>query len=137
MRAEVRNFVGSSSLYIFILFLNSVASSTCPDLHTLFMNVQATNLYVAAYSNPSFSNASTDWLPVITCTSELGSPASALCQLGLLVNLLSTGVCYVRLDIQIAYTNIGTIENPQAVLSAVIFNYQRIVRINHLNYFPF
>ncbi len=111
-----------------------MTASTCPDLHTLFMPVQATNLYVAAYSNPNYANASTDWLPVITCTSEAGSPDSRLCQLGLLVNLLSTGVCYIRLDIQVAYTNIGTVMNPQPVLSAVIFHYQRIVRINHLNF---
>jgi hypothetical protein len=36
-------------------------------------------------------------------------------------------LCYVKLDIQIAYTNIGSIYNPQPVLSAVIFNYQGIV----------
>jgi hypothetical protein len=104
-----------------------VSTRTCPDLHALFMKVGVTNLYVAAYSNPNFANASTDWLPVITCTSAVGTPSSRQCQNGLLLTLNTNGLCYIRLDIQIAYTYIGSVLNPQAVLSAVIFNYKRFV----------
>ena len=120
------NFKFYSILFHFVAY----STTTCQDLHSLFINVNSTNLYVAAYSNPNFTNTTTDWLPVITCTSAVGLPSSYSCTNGLTVNLTSTAVCYIRLDIQIAYTNIGSIINPQAVLSAVIFHYQWVVRKN-------
>jgi hypothetical protein len=86
----------------------------------------ATNLYVGAYSNSNPADIYTDWLPVISCTFTIGSNQTAGCYNSTL-NSSPNGLCYVKLDIQIAYTNIGSIYNPQPVLSAVIFNYQGFV----------
>ena len=82
---------------------------------------------MAAAGSSDTSNIGNAWLPVITCTSEIGSSDAPVCQSGSLPTL--TTQCYVRLDIQIAYANIGAVANAQPVLGAVIFNYQRLVRI--------
>ena len=93
------------------------------------MPTNSTNLYVAAYSNSNPLNISNDWLPVISCTSQIGSSNTDGCQIGVL-NSSTNSLCYVKLDIQIAYTNIGSIYNPQPVLSAVIFNYQGLALVS-------
>ncbi len=82
---------------------------------------------MAAYSNSDPTNITSDWLPVQSCTSTTGSPNQYVCGPGILINTTSDSLCYFRLDIQIAYTKIGSIDNPQSVLSAVIFHYQRLV----------
>ncbi|CAF0833717.1 unnamed protein product [Adineta ricciae] len=98
-------------------------SSTCPNSFDLFPATGSLDLYVAAYSDSDTNNVTSDWLPVIYYTSQLGSPNIRLFGKGIL-NSTSSGSCYSRLDIQIAYTNIGYLSNPQSVLSAVIFHYQ-------------
>ncbi|UJR32986.1 hypothetical protein I4U23_020448 [Adineta vaga] len=98
-------------------------SSTCPSASDLFVPLSSDSVYVAAYSNSDPFNVSSDWLPVISCTSQIGNPTARQCQNGVL-NSSSTSSCYYRLDIQIVYTNIGSLINPQTVLSAVIFHYQ-------------
>jgi hypothetical protein len=108
--------------------LSSVTSTTaCPvkDLQSTALST-ASAIYVAAYGNSNPFNVTSDWLPVISCTSEIGIPNNRECQMGNIITSLA-GVCYVRLDIQIAYTKIGSVLNPQPVLSAVIFHYQKIV----------
>ena len=108
--------------------LSSVTSPTaCPvtDLQSTALST-ASATYVAAYGNSNPSNVTSDWLPVISCTSEVGIPNNRECQMGNIINP-PAGVCYVRLDIQIAYTKIGSVLNPQSVLSAVIFHYQKMV----------
>ena len=100
------------------------------------MSTNSSSLYVAAYSNSDPTNITTDWLPVISCTSEIGSPNVRTCGNGILSNTTGT-TCYIKLDIQIAYTNIGSVDNPQSVLSAVIFHYQGVVSENLLNCFIF
>ncbi|CAF3430845.1 unnamed protein product [Rotaria sp. Silwood1] len=102
----------------------STTQTTCPNLYDLLMPINSTNLYVAAYSNSDQFNITTDWLPVISCVSEIGSPSNRLCQNGIKISPSVNGLCDVKLDIQIAYTKIGSISNPQSVLSAVIFHYQ-------------
>ncbi len=118
--------------YGFISFsvysLNS--ATTCPDLHTLFIQTNSNNLYVAAYSDSNPSNITSDWLPVISYTSYTTSTTSTGDQNGILTSTATSAACYIKLDIQIAYTNIGSVLNPQPVLSAVIFNYQGIVSEN-------
>ena len=89
------------------------------------MPVNSANLYVAAYSSADQLNITTDWLPVISCTSSIDSSNSPVCRNGIL-NTTSSDRCYTKLDIQIAYTNIGSINNPQSILSAVIFHYQGV-----------
>jgi hypothetical protein len=81
---------------------------------------------VAAYGNSDASNIADHWLPVTFCTSEIGSSNEAVCQTSS-VPSPSAGQCYNRLDIQIAYANIGSVTNPQHILGAVIFHYQRVV----------
>ncbi|CAF0790321.1 unnamed protein product [Adineta ricciae] len=98
-------------------------TSTCPNSFDLFPAIGSSDLYVAAYSDSDTNNVTSDWLPVIYCTSQLGSPNIRQCNKGIL-NSTSSSSCYSRLDIQIAYSNIGYLSNPQSVLSAVIFHYQ-------------
>ncbi|CAF0912527.1 unnamed protein product [Rotaria sordida] len=105
---------------------NATGQTTCPNIYDILMPINATNLYVAAYSNPNMSNSTNDWLRVISCISGIGSPNIFQCQNGIKLYSSSDVVCYVKLDIQIAYTKIGSISNPQFVLSAVIFHYQTI-----------
>ncbi|CAF3594574.1 unnamed protein product [Rotaria sordida] len=105
---------------------NATGQTTCPNIYDILMPINATNLYVAAYSNPNMSNNTNDWLRVISCISAIGSPNIFQCQNGIKLYSSSDVVCYVKLDIQIAYTKIGSISNPQFVLSAVIFHYQTI-----------
>ncbi len=81
---------------------------------------------MAAYGNPDPSNITGYWLPVTLCTSEIGSNSQPVCQTGS-VPSPSAAQCYIRLDIQIAYANIGSVTNPQPILGAVIFHYQRVV----------
>lgn len=121
--------------FFFFVYIISVTPLTCPDLNYLFMPINASNLYVAAYSNSNPSNSSSDWLPVISCTSTIGSSSSPTCSNG--INVISSTSCYIKLDIQIAYTNIGSIFNPQPVLSAVIFHYQAVVSENLVKSFTF
>ncbi|CAF2418718.1 unnamed protein product [Rotaria sp. Silwood2] len=100
--------------------------TNCSDLYKLLIPIDSIDLYVAAYSNPDATNITRDWLPAISCTSEIGSPNIRQCQNGIKVYSNSDGSCHVKLDIQIAYTKIGSISNPQSLLSAVIFHYQTI-----------
>ncbi len=72
-------------------------------------------------------NITSDWLPVIFCASTIGAPTQYQCNNDILTNTLFSQLCFIKLDIEIDYTNIGSIFNPQPVLSAVIFNYQGIV----------
>lgn len=94
------------------------------------MPINSTSVYVAAYSNSNPSNVTIDWLPVISCTSNIGSSNQSVCNLGKTNGSLNN-ICYTKLDIQISYTNIGSVLNPQHVLSAVIFYYQALVCENH------
>ncbi|CAM2708025.1 unnamed protein product [Rotaria socialis] len=106
---------------------STTTTGTCPTgLYFLLMPVTLRSLYVAAYNYSNPTNVTTDWLPVISCTSEIGSPNTVQCQDGILLDGDSPTQCYVKLDIQIAYTNIGSFYNPQHTLSAVIFNYQSV-----------
>jgi hypothetical protein len=82
-------------------------------------------LYVAAYRNADPSNVTQDWLPIFSCTSELGSSNTDGCTTGALV-LRAGDQCYERLDIQIMFTKIGSLSEPQSILSAVIFHYQAV-----------
>ncbi|CAF3921682.1 unnamed protein product [Rotaria magnacalcarata] len=105
----------------------TTTSGTCPtNLYTLLMPVTLRSLYVAAYNYSDPTNITTDWLPVVSCTSQIGSPNTVQCQNGILLSGDSPTQCYVKLDIQIAYTNIGSFNNPQPTLSAVIFHYQSV-----------
>jgi hypothetical protein len=90
------------------------------------MPFSSLNLYVAAYGNPDPSNITGYWLPVTFCTSETGSSNDPVCQ-PVSVSTPTSGQCYNRLDIQIAYANIGSVTNPQPILGAVVFHYQRVV----------
>lgn len=92
------------------------------------MPVTLSSLYVAAYRNPDSSNIARDWLPVLYCTSTVGAPNARLCGNGVLLRADWGTSCYVKLDIEIAYTRIGSVYNPQPVISAIIFHYQ--VRIS-------
>jgi hypothetical protein len=115
--------------YDFLSFSVYSATSTtnCSGLPTLYIPNNSRNLYVAAYSNPNQMNTSSDWLPVIFCASTIGTPTQYQCNNDIITNSLFNQLCFIKLDIQIDYTNIGSIFNPQPVLSAVIFNYQGIV----------
>ena len=105
-------------------------STTCPsrtDLQTIFGLASVTDLYMGVYGNADPSNVTGHWVRVTSCTSEIGSSSPPDCQPGFLPNPSATQ-CYMRLDIQIAYANIGSVTNPQPVLGAVVFHYQRTVR---------
>ncbi|CAF1016244.1 unnamed protein product [Adineta steineri] len=103
----------------------TVSSTSCSNSFQLLMPYNSASLYVAAYSNSNPFNVSIDWLPVTSCTyTTQGDANTANCITGILLNTTSATSCYSRLDIQIAYTNIGSVFNPQPVLSAVIFHYQ-------------
>jgi hypothetical protein len=97
------------------------------------MSYNPTNLYVAAYGDPDPSNITGYWLPVIYCTSEIGSSSQPVCQTGSGPTPSATQ-CYTRLDVQIAYANIGAVTNPQPILGAVVFHFQRIVSEKFLDY---
>ena len=104
-------------------------SPTCPsraELQTIFGLASVTDLYVGVYGNADPSNITGHWVKVTTCTSEIGSSDPPDCQAGFLPNPSATQ-CYARLDTQIAYANIGSVTNPQPVLGAVVFHYQRTV----------
>jgi hypothetical protein len=88
---------------------------------------------VAAYGNPDPTNITGYWLPVTYCTSAIGSTNQPVCQTGS-VPTLSAGQCYTRLDVQIAYANIGAVTNPQPILGAVVFHFQTIVSENFLDH---
>lgn len=94
------------------------------------MPTASASLYVAAYSNPNRTSITTDWLPVKSCTSEIGKPSNYLCSDTIRQFSSSDTLCYTKLDIQISYTNIGTLSNPQHILSAVIFHFQGQVSEN-------
>ena len=103
---------------------------TCPNISSptnILMPFDPATFRVAAFANASPSSGLVNWLPVTYCTSEVGSSAEAVCTQGS-VTAPSTGQCYNRLDIQIAYANIGSVGNPQPILGAIILHYQRIVR---------
>ncbi|CAF4358472.1 unnamed protein product [Rotaria sp. Silwood2] len=85
------------------------------------------NLYVAVDGNPNPSNISGYWLPVTYCIFEIGSSNEPVCQQGSIPNP-SIDQCYTRLDIQIAYANIGSVTNPQPILGAVVFHYQSVAK---------
>ncbi len=111
------------------MFNRSNTSSNCPNItnsSNILLPFSSSNLYVSAYGNPDPSNITGYWLPVTFCTSEIGSSAAPVCQTGS-APISSAGQCYNRLDIQIAYANIGSVTNPQPILGAVIFYYQRVV----------
>jgi hypothetical protein len=93
------------------------------------MPVSSSALYVAVYGNSDPSNITGNWLQAMSCTSEIGSSDVPVCQTGFLPSSPSSDQCYIRLDIQIAYANIGSVTNPQPVLGAVVFHYQRVVSI--------
>jgi hypothetical protein len=92
----------------------------------IFVPFSSVNVFVAAYGNPDPANITGYWLPVTYCTSEIGSSNAPVCQQGS-VPTPSSNQCYIRLDIQIAYANVGSVTNPQPVLGAVVFHYQRVV----------
>lgn len=110
-----------------VFFLTSVSAiSTCAGTTlSLLTDLWNVSSYVAAYSISDPGNITNDWLPIISCTSAIGSPDSVECVVGSL-SLRANDLCYVRLDIQIAYTKIGSYLNPQSILTAVIFNYQTV-----------
>ncbi|CAF1180887.1 unnamed protein product [Adineta steineri] len=106
--------------------LNSTLS--CPnvaDPTTALWAFSSFNISIAARGNSDPSNLSDDWLPIIFCTSQIGSSSGAVCQNGSMPSISSSS-CYTRLDIQIAYANIGAVTNPQPILGAVIFHYQSV-----------
>ncbi|UJR14175.1 hypothetical protein I4U23_001170 [Adineta vaga] len=78
------------------------------------MPIDSTTFRVASYGNSDPSDISTP---------------NAVCQQGSIPSTTSDQ-CYNRLDIQIAYANIGSVDNPQPILGAVIFHYQRITLTN-------
>ena len=107
------------------IFLCSASDASCTGMLATLSPIDPTNLRVAAYGNSSVSNSTRDWLPIRICISEIGSTNRPPCND---INTVApTTGCYSRLDIQIAYTNIGSIQNPQPVLSGVIFHYQLLV----------
>lgn len=112
---------------ISLFFLSSPSTTTACASATLPLLTDFYNLagYFAAYSVYDPANITSDWLPIISCTSAIGSPDSAECVTGS-PSIRTTDLCYVRLDIQIAFTKIGSYLNPQSILSAVIFNYQTV-----------
>jgi len=93
---------------------------------------------VAAYGNPDPTNITGYWLPVTFCASEIGSANEPVCS-NVSVPSPSAGQCYTRLDIQIAFANIGSVTNAQPILGAVIFHYQSTVSKKFLDhvYLPF
>ena len=103
--------------------LSTSVSSSCASTTNFLLPIDSTNLVVAAYANSAASNLTRDWLPVILCTSEIGKINTRNCRVNNISSATSSN-CYTRLDIQIAYTSIGSIYNPQHILSAVIFHYQ-------------
>ncbi len=124
-----------------MIFDSLTTSGSCPNISgssNIFVPYTSTNLYVAAYGDPDPSNVTGYWLPVTFCTSVIGSTSGSVCQTGS-VPSTSTGQCYIRLDIQIAFANIGSVTNPQPILGAVVFHYQSIVSKKFLDhvYFSF
>ena len=105
-------------------FLSLLSATTASDTLGILTPLGLTNISVGAYRNSDPFNATRDWLPVIVCKSQIGSPSTSTCRE---VNIYTDSNYYVRLDIQIAYTAIGSILNPQYVLSAVIYHYQYLV----------
>ncbi|CAF1117493.1 unnamed protein product [Rotaria sordida] len=107
-----------------------IVFEVCPNqtnLPNIFMPFNSFNLYVAAYGNANPLNISGYWLPVTYCIFEIGSSNEPVCQQGSIPSS-STNQCYIRLDIQIAYANIGSVTNPQPILGAVVFHYQSVTR---------
>ncbi|CAF4501655.1 unnamed protein product [Rotaria socialis] len=103
-------------------------ASFCPnqaELSSIFLSFTSFNIYVAAYGNSDPSNITGNWLPVTYCVYDIGSSNEPVCLSGSRPDP-SGNECYTRMDIQIAYANIGSVSNPQPILGAVIFHYQRI-----------
>ena len=111
-----------------IFSINSfLSSSPCLSASNLQANLNSSspaNLYFGIYGNSDL-NTPSQWLQVTVCTSEIGSSAAPICQTGAVPD--QANQCYVRLDIQVAYANIGEVSNPQPVLGAVVLHYQSIV----------
>ena len=113
--------------YCFEFFLSLYHSFSSPtDLPNILTPLSVTNVSIGAYANSDPTNSTFDWLPIIVCTSQIGGSNTPNCR-GVIISPTASGPCYVRLDIQIAYTNIGSVFNPQHVLSAVIYYYQYLV----------
>lgn len=88
-----------------------------------------TTLEVAAGGNIDPANTiGSNWLTVTHCTSEIGSSDEPVCQSGSVPDP-SPSQCYIRLDIQVVYANIGSVINPQPIIGSVVFHYQRVVSI--------
>lgn len=119
-------------MYVF----SGATAGSCPNTNYFILPTNSTSAYVAAYIDSNPSNVTTDWLPVISCPSAIGSSDGVRCVLNPISND-SSGNCIVKLDIQISYTNIGSVLNPQHVLSAVIFNYQTLVCVYSYQLFCF
>ncbi|CAF1491043.1 unnamed protein product [Adineta ricciae] len=109
-----------------LLQINASAAN-CPninDVTNVLMPINATTLRIAASGSPDSSTISSPWLSVTYCVSETGSTADAVCQQNS-IPTWTTGQCYDRVDIQIAYANVGSVSNPQPIIGAVVFHYQR------------
>lgn len=127
----------NKSRLVLSLFSFDSLSNGCPNINqstNVFTPYDVGNLYVAAYGNPNPSNITGYWLPVQFCTSEIGSSVDPVCSESSSILNTVTSECYIRLDIQIIYANIGSVTNPQPILGAVVFHYQRTVSDKFLNY---
>lgn len=81
------------------------------------------NLNVAGKGSSDPTNTSDSWLPITYCTSQIGSTSGLVCQTNS-VPSSSSGQCYIRLDVQIAFANFGSVTNPQPILGAVVYHFQ-------------
>lgn len=79
------------------------------------------NLYASIYGNPDVM--SDPWQRPSFCTSTTGSTESATCSKDSIPSP-ATSQCFTRVDIQIIYANLGSVTNPQAILSSVIYHFQ-------------
>ena len=119
----------------FVLNRINASAANCPninDVTNVLMPINATALRIAASGSPDSSTISSPWLSVTYCASETGSTGNAVCQQNS-IPTWTIGQCYDRVDIQIAYANIGSVSNPQPIIGAVVFHYQRSV--SHCLYF--
>ena len=122
-------------MFISFILDSSTTSNICPnitDLPNIFMPFNSFDLFVAANGSFDPSSITDNWLRVTYCTYEIGSSNEPQC--GQSVSSVSEDQCYIRLDIQIAYANIGAINNAQPILGAVAFHYQRIVSEHFIRY---
>lgn len=114
----------------FVVFsaLISPTTTTCltdTDIRQIFTSNINSPLYVGIYGNSDLSNSDSR-VEVIRCLSEIGSSDRPTCETGTFPSV-SSGQCYVRLDIQIGYANTGAVTNPQQIIGTVVFHYQRLV----------